>query len=264
MTPATPLAPGLGATGGGVPIKVIRQRTSKDRLKMDWDYPVYVAPEEIAIEQSDDETVAAYQRRALAREESFDWIAGDDPRPLLVLRECKTCNGTDWALLNAREDNEKTLLLAQWFHCVKLPNDVLAEDHPFRNMFDGDMPPHLFVSSPDGSNMVPLRGDQSRTELWEAMDTVLDLEYSRDAKKRVQDYMKLLVEFDTIDQMQDWRQEQVELAIEKHGPDSRQVKKARKQLEELEKRKKKALEKEAALRDLGLKRKAPEADAAAE
>lgn len=241
-------------TGGGVPIKVIRQRTSKSLLKMDWDYPVYVAREELAIEESDAETVAVYARKALPREESFDWIAGEDPRPLLVLRECKFCNGTDWALLNASEDNEKTLLMSQWFHCVKLPNDVLEENHPFTGLFEDKQPPHLFVCSPDGSGMVPLRGDQSRTELWDAMTEVLDREYTKDAEKTVQEYMKLLAEFDTIDAMTDMRQEQLDAAIEEHGPDSRQAKKIRKKLEELALRKEKAQAKEKKLKDLGLKK----------
>ncbi len=242
-------------TGGGVPIKVVRQRTSKQRLKMHWDYPVYVAQEELAIEESDEETVAVYARKALPREESFDWITGDDPRPLLVLRECKFCNGTDWALLNASEDNEKTLLLAQWFHCVKLPNDVLEEDHPFTALFEDKKPPHLFVCSNDGTGIVPLRGDQSRTELWAAMTTVLEREYTKDPKKTVQEYMKLLAEFDTIDSMEEWRQEQLDAAIEKNGPKSRQAKKIQKKLDELAKRKEKAIAKEKKLKDLGLKKK---------
>ncbi|MBC8329662.1 MAG: hypothetical protein ISR76_08970 [Planctomycetes bacterium] len=248
-------------TGGGVPIKVVRQRTSKTRLKMHWDYPVYVAQEELAIEESDSETVAVYARKALPREESFDWIAGEDPRPLLVLRECQWCNGTDWALLNASQDNEKTLLLAQWFHCVKLPNDVLEADHPFTSLFEDKTPPHLFVCSTDGSNIIPLRGDQSRTELWSAMSTILEQEYTKDAKKTVQEYMKLLADYDTIDSMEDWRQEQLDAAVEKHGPDSRQAKKIRKQLAELAKKKAKAMEREAELRDLGLKKKADQGQA---
>lgn len=246
--------PGLGVTGGGVPIQIERQRTSKALLKMDWDYPVYVAPEELALEQSDAETVAAYVRRALPRTESFAWIRGVDPRPLLVLRECKWCNGTDWALLNASEDNEKTLLLSQWFHCVKLPNDVLKEDHPFSQLFPENQPPHLFVCAPDGSNLISLRGDQSRTELWDAMGKVLRDEYSRDAEKTVQDYLKLLATYDHLDSMEDWRQEQLDSAIEKHGPESRQADKIRRQIEDLRKEKEEVKAQEARLKDLGLKR----------
>lgn len=40
-------------------------------------------------------------------------IAGDDSRPLLILRGYKVCNGTDDALLNGGIDNEKTLLLGR-------------------------------------------------------------------------------------------------------------------------------------------------------
>ncbi|MHC4894906.1 MAG: hypothetical protein ACYTFV_16500 [Planctomycetota bacterium] len=31
---------------------------------------------------------------ALSRSDALEYIAGEDPRPLLVLRECVTCNGT--------------------------------------------------------------------------------------------------------------------------------------------------------------------------
>lgn len=231
---------------------------------MHWDFPVYVAPEEKALEESDAETVAAWQRRALPREQALAWIAGDDPRPLLVLRECKWCNGTDWALLSSSQDNEKTLLLAQWFHCVKLPNDVLEPDHPFTRLFPEGQPPHLFVCSRDGSNYVPLQGDQSRTELWQAMESVLKKEYRKNPSRAVQDYLKLLAEFDTIDSMIDWRQEQLDEVIERDGPDSRKARKIRKQLEELGRRREKALAKEKELRDLGLRRPLPKATAGAE
>ncbi|MDP6850324.1 MAG: hypothetical protein QF524_05230, partial [Planctomycetota bacterium] len=84
--PGVPATPGGGARpgggGGGVPINIQRQRTSKSLLKMDWDYPVYFSDAEKALEESTDETVAQIVRTALPREESFAWIAGDDPRPL--------------------------------------------------------------------------------------------------------------------------------------------------------------------------------------
>ena len=50
-------------------------------------------------------------RSALTREAAFKVIAGDDPRPLLVLRECKVCNGP-MMLCSRAVDNEKTFLLS--------------------------------------------------------------------------------------------------------------------------------------------------------
>ena len=60
-------------------------------------------------------------KRTLPPEEAYAMLAGEDHRPLLVLRECMTCNGTDDALMTRKADNERTMLLSRWFHCVKLP-----------------------------------------------------------------------------------------------------------------------------------------------
>lgn len=222
---------------------------------MSWDYPVYVSEAELALEKSTASTVAQSVRKALPRAESFAWIAGDDLRPLLVLRECLSCNGTDYALLNRSEDNERTLLMARWFHCVKLPTDVTEEDHPFAAMFPDNKPPHLFVCSPDGSNMQSLSGEQSRKELWDAMEDTLKLEYTRNAKKTVRELLKVLVTYDTLDGMEDWRVEQLEAALEKDGAKSRKAAKIRKQIAKLRTDKAEAKAKEAKLSDLGLKRK---------
>ena len=80
-------------------------------------------------------TVARPLRHALSSETVFRTLAGTDPRPLLVLRECAFCNGTDDALLSKGADNERTFLLSTWFHCVKLPVDVLKPDHPYYELF---------------------------------------------------------------------------------------------------------------------------------
>ena len=66
---------------------------------------------------------------ALSREEAVKKIAGTDPRPLLVVRECNLCRGANHALLSHKLDNERTLLLTQWFHCVKLRPNVLDKNH---------------------------------------------------------------------------------------------------------------------------------------
>ena len=75
---------------------------------------------------------------------------------------------------------EQTVLLSHWFHCVKLPTNVLSETHPFFNLFkrekDGERIPHLFFCDPDGSNKSALPGDQPQGELWATMFTYLDPE----------------------------------------------------------------------------------------
>jgi hypothetical protein len=125
-------------------------------------------------------TFVAEKARALSAEDALAYIAGKDPRPLLVLRECKVCNGTDDALLSrANVDNEKTFLLSRWFHCVKLPVDVLLADHPFHNLFASENPEHMFLCSVDSSTRIPMESERSRTELWGAMMAVLKASYAK-------------------------------------------------------------------------------------
>jgi hypothetical protein len=88
---------------------------------MVWDYPVYEPPKQ----DKEGRTVAKVARQALPADKALAFIAGDDPRPLLVMRECKVCNGTDDALLSRGNiDNEKTILLSRW----RWPHEPSASD----------------------------------------------------------------------------------------------------------------------------------------
>lgn len=198
---------------------------------MEWNYPVFRLPGEDVAPEERSGTVARAVRSALPRERAFLELAGDDRRPLLVLRECPWCNGTDDALLSRTEDNARTLLMAQWFHCVKLPPDVLEEDHPFRNVFAGDDPPHLILCDWDGSGVVTLEGDQSRTELWAAMETVLERNYVVDVKRKLREWDRLVADYDVADEEILRLEAQLDLAIEKYGPKHAKVGKIRKRLE---------------------------------
>ncbi len=162
-------------------------------------------------------------------------IAGDDPRPLLVLRECLVCNGTDEALLKGGIDNEKTFLFSTWFHCVKLPADVMEENHPFHNLFQNeDAPEHLFVSSIDGSNHDPLESQTSRTELWKSMSSLLAAEYKQKPETAIKKIGRVLDKLDAVDER--WntliaRQEEI---MEEDGPGSKKLKKLNRQISEIE------------------------------
>jgi hypothetical protein len=210
----------VGAPAAGIPAPAVRGPSARSYLKLDWDYPVYKEPE-----QASDGTTAKRVRRALSSAEAYAYIAGDDPRPLLVLRECKQCNGTDDALLSSGADNERTFLLARWFHCVKLPVDVRDENHPFYALFPEADAEHLFVSAYDGSNRIGLEVEASRTGLWQALRDVIDAEYKRKAERSLKQIAQLLDDFDVLDQRR--RETQVrrdELFLEE-GADSRKVKK---------------------------------------
>ena len=236
----------------------MRGPTSRSVLTIDWDYPVFKAAADAA---PDGGSSATMRRAALPRTTAFQFLGSSDPRPLLVLRECTTCSGTDDALLSTSENNEKTFLLSRWFHCVKLSPDVLEENHPFRNTFIEEEPPHLFVASRDGSHMVPLRGDQSRAALWAAMSDVLDREYEKDADRALKQLFGVLNDYDKIDDRIAQLEQRYEATLEKKGPGSKKLKKLARDLEK-ERAKKAALrEEEAELLDLGLVNPAPAPDA---
>lgn len=157
-----------------------RGETSRELLDLRWNYPVHTVEAEPAGEHG---TTVEKRREALSREKALEVLAGNDPRPLLVVRECTVCNKTDEALLSRNESNERTLVLARFFRCVKLPVDVVQPDHPFNALFPTNDAEHLFVSAPDGSAKKPLESDTSRVELWGAMESTLAATYGLDAGK---------------------------------------------------------------------------------
>jgi hypothetical protein len=163
-------------------------------MKLNWDYPVYAAT---GGPRSDDTAVKA-RRSALTREEALKVLAGKDPRPLLVLRECPVCNKTDDALLTPDTDNEKTLIYSRWFHCVKLPVDVVSADHPFHALFPTDESEHLFVSAPDGSGKIPLESDTSRPELWSSMLQVLTAAYAQSPAEALKGIVRHIDRIDVL------------------------------------------------------------------
>lgn len=183
-----------GLAGGGLGGTATRGPTARDLLKIQWDYVVYT-PE---VSRSDGTSVQA-KREALPIETAFRQIAGTDPRPLLVLRECPVCNKTDSALLRPGGDNEKTIVFSRWFHCVKLPVDVIQPDQPFNGLFPTNDAEHLFVCSLDGSNRIPLESDTSRPELWAAMGKVLAASYVKDPAATAKEILRGNDKLDSID-----------------------------------------------------------------
>src|SRR4029077_14708442 len=174
--PSGASAPGAANAGrrGGIALDLRRGKTSKEQLKIEWAYPVWKPDDRT---DSAATTVAAQSEHALPLAVAFAWVAGTDRRPLLILRECEKCKGTDHALLSSTLDNEQTVLLTKWFHCVKLPPNVLEANHPFTALFartkEGERLPHLFFCDPDGGNKVALPGDQTQTETWDVMFSFL-------------------------------------------------------------------------------------------
>jgi len=195
-------------------------------LDIDWTYPSYTP----VAKKSSGNTVSVEAKHALPLDQVYAILSADDPRPLLVLRECLTCTGTDDALLSKTGDNEKTMLMSQWFHCVKVPPAVLEENHAFHALFADKDPSHLFVAQPDGSGRMNLNGQQSRTELWGVMEELLNVEYSQKYEPALKQLLGILDQFDGVDDRIAEVEGRLNDAIEDDGPDSRKVKKLQKEL----------------------------------
>jgi hypothetical protein len=199
-------------------------------LKLDWDYPVYAAPEAPRTEG----TAVKERRCALSREDALKFIAGTDPRPLLIVRECSVCNKTDDALLTPGVDNEKTLIYTRWFNCVKLPVDVTQPDHPFNALFPNDESEHLFVAAVDGSGKIPLESDTSRTQLWSSMDRVLSAVYVDSPGEALKSVVRHIDRIDALHQkIANLKEKRSEL-IEKPRVDPAKVKAIDADIEEAE------------------------------
>ena len=207
-----------------------RGESAKALLKIAWDYPTYKAEEKA----TSGGTTARPVRHALATETVFQTLAGNDPRPLLVLRECEVCNGTDDALLSKGASNERTFLMSAWFHCVKVPVDVLEKNHPYYELFGHDDPEHLFVALPDGSMKLKLESQTSRTELWDAMSLVLSEAYKTDPQPVLKLVAKSLDRLDVLDEKRlDLRAKRNEL-LETEGAGSAKLQKIDVQIADIE------------------------------
>lgn len=195
--------------------------------------------------------------RALPLAQAYELVTDGDKRPVLILRECERCKGTDHAFLSRTLDNEQTVLLAHWFRCVKLPPNVLTENHPFYNLFlrekPGDRVPHLFFVDPDGANKAELPGDQPQTELWKVMFGYLERCYDESAKEALKELRQLLSQFDKLDAEEQLIKGKLDKEIEKNGPNSPKGNKLRGELDEVAKDREKLVAREKELRELSLK-----------
>jgi len=203
---ATPAATPSGPTATGAPTgdsvkgprtEVQHGPSAKKELVIRWDHPVYVRTT-----LASPGTTSVESKQALPREEAMRVLAGDDPRPMLVLRECSHCVETDQGLLLPGIDNERTILLARWFHCIKLPVDVVEKSHAFNALFPDRASEHLFVCHADGSGKIPLESEGSRVELWGAMTRIVAEAYGRDPSTPTRDVSKLVDKLDTLDARQ--------------------------------------------------------------
>lgn len=246
---------GGGSRGGGIALDFRRGKTAKKILEIDWVYPVW-KPVERELKPGES-TVAAERERALPLEQAYELVTEGDRRPVLIMRECERCKGTDHALLSRSLDNEQTVLLTHWFRCVKLPPNVLSEKHPLYNLFlrekEGERIPHLFFVDPDGKNKTELPGDQPQTVLWETMFSYLERCYAEDAKAAIKELRQVLGQYDMIDAKEVAVKGRIDTEIEKNGPESPKLKPLEADLHKLAKERAVLAAKEKELRELALK-----------
>lgn len=254
--PAPGTAPGAGPRGGGIALDFRRGKSAKKLLEIDWVYPVW-KPVDKPATAGDQRTVVKQVERALPLAQAYELVTDGDKRPVLILRECERCKGTDHAFLSRTLDNEQTVLLAHWFRCVKLPTNVLTENHPFYNLFarakEGEKVPHLFFVDPDGANKSELPGDQPQTELWKVMFGYLDRCYDESAKDAIKELRQLLSQFDKLDAEEQLIKGKLDKEIEKNGPNSPKGAKLRGDLDDTAKERQKLVAREKELRDLALR-----------
>jgi hypothetical protein len=260
--PRGPSSPGATAAGpsgarGGIALDFRRGKTAKKLLEVDWTYPVWKPVDEGSTPKPGQTTAAVEVEHALPLKQAYELITDGDRRPLLVLRECERCKGTDHALLSRSLDNEQTVMMTKWFRCVKLPTNVLTKSHPLFNLFlrekEGERIPHLFFADPDGSNKAELPGDQSQLQLWETMFSYLERCYEGDAKHSIKELRQVLSQYDKIDGLEQEVKTRIDKEIEKKGPESPKIKELEAKLAKLGKERDELKAKETALRSLALK-----------
>lgn len=245
-TPAgSPAAPAM-AIPRGAPITFTHRGTSLGQLRIDWDYPTFVG-------DTGGDTVAKKVFAALPYDEALRRVAGDDPRPLLLLRECWLCQGSESALLDVKEANEKTILFARWFHCVRFDDSIRHEQHPFHALFKDNAMPHLVLCTRDGSTLTRLDGKRPQSALWTAMRTVLRQAYTEDPDVAVRELFKVLAQFDHLDSMEAEVSAQLQAALEQQAKDSPRVRELQAEREQIVSKRDDLEKRQAELMDLGLK-----------
>ena len=178
-------------------------------------------------------------------------MRGDDPRPLLILRDCEGCKNKEGDLLKRTLVEERVLLATGWFHCVRFGHEVMEPDHPFHVIFEHERHPHIAMSSWDLKTFVQVHRAIPK-ELWKSMKRVLGKDYKKSAESAMKNITKLLTEYDALDDRENALQEQLNTKRER-GKDAR-AKILEKELAELAEEREELIADEMKLRELGFKK----------
>lgn len=211
-----------------------RLETSKSRLNIDWCGAGPVHDEQIV------------DAEGLIRS-----IAGDDGKPLMILRRSKQADKRIQKLLDAALKSERFQLAARWFNCIQVDDAVLEKDHAYHLLFKGANPPALLLASPDGKKIEDFLGTKADKINWNDISSVLTASYKGNPTKAVKGLERLLSKFDALDNKRKELNAQIERCNEKQ--DAAKLKKLKVKMEEQEKERQEVLAEEKELRELVLR-----------
>ncbi|MHC4943696.1 MAG: hypothetical protein ACYTG7_11825 [Planctomycetota bacterium] len=209
----------------GIELGATRSKTVQQALSIDWNFPVYT-PEK----DRSKGTKSPELRRALDPEQAFRVIAGDNKRPLLVLREFSSFDDSGNEKLSRKLYTERTVLLSHWFRCVRLPHHVVEEDHPFHNLYAGKKPPQLFLASANGAELEPFDYTSTRADLEKLMNRFLAEYYVKKPGKVIEELIKLMKRLDKLDVEIQNLKEEMDKAVEESSPRSGKARKLKGEL----------------------------------
>ena len=210
-----------------------RGKTSTSRLNADWQAPILSAEKKLELQ------------------EALKELRGEDPRPLLLLRDCDGCKNKEGDLLKRTLLDERLLLATGWFHCVRFSHDVVNPEHPFSVIFEHERHPHIAMASWDMKTFVQVpRAGQK--DVWKSMKRVIGKDYKKSPESAMKGLMKVLVEYDAIDDREEALKTQI--STKKERGKTARVKILEKELATLAEEREELIEEEETLKDLGFKK----------
>lgn len=167
-------------TPGGVGLPAWgRLSTAQRRLDPNWEF---VNPE---------------AKEALAFKDAYEKVAGGDPRPILLLRDCAHSE-KDLTKVATFTDDERVALGMSWFHLVRLHKDAVKPEHPLHSLV-GSQNAHMVVFTRGGADRVDLVLMPTANELWSQMVKGLKKDFKKSPEDSVSKWRKILTEFDILD-----------------------------------------------------------------
>ena len=233
----------------GTPLDLAHERTARARLTYDWDYAKVVKPPQEGI------TVAPTQARALPLADAVSQVVAGDRRPFLIMRECWQCGGGEESAIGRKLANEKTILFAKWFRCVRVSDAVQHPDHPLHAIFADSPATHLVLGTTDGSELISINSVQPLSELWTSMRRLITQTYDGDVEVAMNEQLQLLSSYDHLDNLEKELSTRLDALLLEARAGATLVLGIRTQLAKVGEKRRKLEAHEAKVMDLGLREK---------